>query len=389
MRVGALAFLLLDVFCVFAFRFYNPLMFKTLDRYVLRAFLTNYVIALAVCVGLYVILDLFVNLDEFTSVKSQSTAETIRKIIDFYSYNLLLYFAQLAGVITLVAGCFTFGRMHRTNELTAVLASGTSLYRMAAPVLIAAMAMNALWFFDQEVLIPRYADKLVRKHNDIEGRNAFAVWFQPDKNNSLVSASMFQPRVREMRGVVIMKRDQNARLTEVIQADQARWDEEEQLWHLANGTQMKLGATSDPAGADALGQLPIKAYASDLTPKELALQQATMWVNFLSLAELGRLQERFPGGSAEIVKVRHKRITTMIINMILLCLGVPFYLSRERHSVIVAGGRCLLMCAACYVFTFICQSVNLPGFLDPALPEWLPVMVFLPVAAVMMASVKT
>src|SRR5262245_23784407 len=128
-------------------------MFKTLDRYILWAFITNYLIAMGVMIGLYVVLDLFVNLDEFTSVKSATTIETIKKIIDFYGYNLLVYFAQLAGSITLVAACFTFGRLQRTNELTAILASGTSLYRVATPVIAAALLLNGLWFVNQELLI--------------------------------------------------------------------------------------------------------------------------------------------------------------------------------------------------------------------------------------------
>ncbi len=41
-------------------------MLRTLDRYVLRTFFSNYVLSLFVLISLYVVLDLFVNLDEFT-----------------------------------------------------------------------------------------------------------------------------------------------------------------------------------------------------------------------------------------------------------------------------------------------------------------------------------
>src|SRR4030095_8583990 len=101
---------------------------------------------------------------------------------------------------------------------------GTSLYRVATPVILAALVMNGLWFFDQEILIPQYADKLVRRRSDIEGREAFAVWFLQDRDRSLVSANMFHPRMKEMRGVIIMRRDANDRLTEGIQADPGRCD---------------------------------------------------------------------------------------------------------------------------------------------------------------------
>jgi len=364
---------------------------KILDRYILRAFFTNYLIALGVMVGLYVVLDLFVNLDEFTEVESASAFQTLGKIIDFYGYNLFLYLAQLTGVVVLAAACFTLGRFHRTNELTAVLSSGVSLYRVATPLLLAALAMNAVWFFDQEVIIPRIAHKLARKHADIEGKYSFAVWFQPDRDNALVSASMFSPRSQEMRGMIIMKRDEQGRMTEIIRADQARWDAERDLWHLENGYLMKFGSKATGSETDDLGRTPVNEYPSDLRPTELALLQATLWTSYLSLPQLDKLQQRFAeSGTGEFIKIKHKRLTTVLMNMILLCLGIPFFLNRERPSVIVAGGQCLFLCGACYVATFICQSVDLSGLgLSHALPAWLPVLAFGPLAVVMLDGVKT
>lgn len=366
-------------------------MFKTLDKYILRAFFTNYLIAIGVMIGLYVVLDLFVNLDEFTQVKSQTLGQTLWKIIDFYGYNLFLYFAQLAGAILLVAGCFTLGRFHRTNEMTAILASGTSLYRVAAPVIIAAVGMNALWAVDQEYIIPRIAQKLARKHSDIEGMASYAVWFQKDRNNALLSATMFSPRSREMRGAIIIERDDQDRMMNVIRADRARWDMERGLWHLENSYRIRFDA--NPAGElqNELGREPVTEYVSDLTPDELGLLQATQWTNFVNLPGLDKLQRRYQeSGTTEFVTIKHKRMTTPFINMILLCLGIPFFLNRERVSVIVAGGQCLLLCGGCFVAAFLCQNLDLTALgAGPTLPAWLPVLAFGPVAVVMMDSIKS
>jgi lipopolysaccharide export system permease protein len=364
-------------------------MLTTLDRYILRGFLVNYVIALGVMIGLYVVLDLFVNLDQFTEIKSQTPLQTLEKIVDFYGHNLFLYFAQLAGVIILLAACLTLGRFYRTNELTAVMASGTSLYRVAAPILIAALAMNALWFIDQEVIIPGMAGKLSRKHSDIEGRASYAVWFQPDRDNSLLSAEAFSPRTQEMRGAIILKRDDKDRMSEIIRADRARWDDEREFWRLENGYRMRLGVNTVTGAIEDLGRDTITEYWSDLTPKDLGLLQATLWTSFLSLPELNKLQQRFEGaGAAEFIHVKHRRLTTILSNMIMLCLGIPFFLNRERPSVLIAGGKCLLLCGACYAITFVCGSVDIP-YLGPALPAWLPVLIFGPAAVVMLDGIKT
>lgn len=367
---------------------------KTLDRYILKAFFTNYVIAMGVLIGLYVILDLFVNLDEFTKIKTLTTAQTAARVLDFYGHNLFLYFAQLAGVITLVAATFTLGRLHRTNELTAILASGASLYRVAAPILLAGLSMNVLWFVDQEFIIPSIAEKLARKHGDTEGKATFALWFLPDPDNSnaLVSALAFNPRVKEMRNVVIIQRDEHDRMIGAIRADMAHWDEERHVWNLKNGYRLSLAdAGGDGSNADALGQTPVETYPSLLTPKELAIQQSSQWTNFLSIPEIDHLQKFFAeSGSTEFIRVKHSRLTTVVMNMILLCLGIPFLLNRERPSIFVIGLKCLVITSACYVMTFMCNSVDISGIgLSPALAPWLPVLVFAPIAVLTLDSIKT
>jgi lipopolysaccharide export LptBFGC system permease protein LptF len=202
---------------------------------------------------------------------------------------------------------------------------------------------------------------------------------------------MFSPRTEEMRGVIIMKRDDQDRMTEVIRADRARWDAEKGLWHLENGYSMKFGLDINPEAMDELGRDPVDEYASDLTPKELALLQATMWTSFLSLPQLDKLQKRFADrDTGEFIKIKHKRLTTVLMNMIMLCLGMPFFLNRERPSVLVAGGQCLLVCGACYVATFICQGIDLSSLgASPALPAWIPVLAFGPIAVLLLDGIKT
>ena len=76
-------------------------MIGTLDRYILRSLVVNYLIALAVMMSLYVVLDLFFNMDEFTEGEV-SAFKVLGGIVSYYGTNLFKYFAQLSGVITVV-----------------------------------------------------------------------------------------------------------------------------------------------------------------------------------------------------------------------------------------------------------------------------------------------
>jgi lipopolysaccharide export system permease protein len=360
---------------------------KLVDRYILRAFFTNYLVALAVMIGIYVVLDLFVNLDEFTKT-STSLAVVLRNTINFYGWNLFLYFSQLAGVIVLVAACFTLGRFLRTNELTAILAAGTSLYRVAAPILVAGLGLNLLWVVNQELVIPRIADKLARRHDDIEGRKTYAIWCLRDRDNALVSAGRFDPHTSLMEGLIVMRRDAEGRLTELLRADSARWDVERGVWHLSLPKLTRNLGRAD-ADAEVAVAAPPSEYPSDLTPYELKLRQASQWTTFLGAADLTRLAQRYTNNT-EFIRAKHARLTTPFVNILLLLMGIPFFLNRERPSVIAAGGRCLLVCGACFVFSFFCQNTDVTRLTaHPALPAWLPLLIFTPFAIVLVDSIKT
>lgn len=364
---------------------------RVIDRYILRGFFWNYGVALTVMIGLYLVIDLFFNFDEFSKDIAANAWETARRIIDYYGYNMLLYFAQLAGVITVVAACCTLARMHMNNELTALLASGTSLYRVAWPLVLAGLLMNGLWVLDQEWLIPRCADKLARPHDDIEGRTVYPVWFMPDHDNALVSARRFLPSTGEIRDLIVLHRDADDRLTHITRADSARWDAARKAWLLTVGIEEFPGGeagTPVPTDPGAVRR-SISAYASDLTPADIVIQQASAWTNFLSLRQIGDMQRRF-ANDASFVKVKHTRLTTPFMNMIMLLIAIPFFLTRERRSIVLMGGRCLLVSGLCFFAAFIGQNVDFTGLTtNIALPIWAPVLMFGPVSVLLVDSIKT
>ena len=90
-----------------------------IDRHIIKGLLANYLIAIGVMISLYIVLDLFFNMDEFTESVS-GTTDVMLDIVSFYGARVFLYFAQLSGVITLFACLITLARMRQQRELIAV-----------------------------------------------------------------------------------------------------------------------------------------------------------------------------------------------------------------------------------------------------------------------------
>ncbi len=367
-------------------------MVTTLDRYLLRSLMTNYVTALAIMISLYIALDLFVNIDEFTE-QSYPLPEVIRNVAGYYAPNIFLYFAQLSGVITLFACMATIARARKQNELTAMLATGTSLYRVAAPIIAFGLTTTSLLVLDTELAIPSVAHLLARDHDDADGRHTYEVLFLPDRNNALVSASKFHPATQDLRRLLVMTVDENGSIASTIEADHATWEPSPDegtggRWKLDRGIlTTRLRTESSLGPQEEKDRRPIYYYESDLSPDIIQLRQSEGWINLLSLAQLRQLYADGIADHAAITQTRHSRIATPIVSMVLLLLGLPFFLDRSPANVLSDAGKCMLLCGLCYVLTFIAQSIRIES--GSAFPFWIPIFVFSTVAMILIDRIRT
>ncbi len=211
---------------------------KKLDRYIAKNFLIGYAIAFCVLVGMRILIDLFVNLDEFTeNLPKLHTLGVIKNILDYYFLNSLLYFRDFSGMITVVAASFSFGKMIRSNELIAIMASGVSLKRTIWPVIFLSLILTGALVFDQEVAIPSQAEKLTRAHQDIPGQESYSVRFITDENGSLIFSQRFDFETSTLFNPTILLRTETSRpriweVTARIDAGKAVIDSNTGKWEL-------------------------------------------------------------------------------------------------------------------------------------------------------------
>ncbi len=123
-----------------------------LDRYVGASFVSSYATAFLILVGLFVILDMASNLDEYLRTWKDGSKPPIGLIVRYYVLNLPFVFLQVAPFVTLVAGMFTASRLHKHSEITASLSAGVGLHRLFAPVLLGAVLSGWIMFELRETL---------------------------------------------------------------------------------------------------------------------------------------------------------------------------------------------------------------------------------------------
>ena len=364
---------------------------KILDKYVAKNFLIGYVIAFCVLIGLRIIIDLFVNLDEFTEHAALGALSVVKNILTFYALNSILYFRDFAGMITVVAAAFSLGKMVRCNELTAIMASGVSLKRVISPIIFLALLLTVLLVIDQELIIPPLGDKLVRDQDDIPGQESYDVWFISDGSGALICSQRFDVKTSTLHKptIIIRSRKPGSVIWEVtgrISAERAVYNSKTGEWDLINGRFIKKDSQT--------GVKPIASYASDITPKDIPVRCKSRHKTLLSSQQLSTLaaQGTKIKDIAQLYSQKHFRITDPIINFAMLMVCLPTLVCRDPKSMKSAVMISFAITAACLVTTFVCKMLATEVVFHRVMPEfwaWLPIFIFLPIAFIELDSMKT
>ena len=118
-----------------------------LDRYVARLFVGGYVTAFLVVVGLFLIIDMAGNLDDYLEPDETGTTQ-VAAVVRYYALQVPFLYLQVSPFVTLVAGLFVATRMVQNSETVATFNAGISARRLFAPLfalgLVLAVGMFAM-----------------------------------------------------------------------------------------------------------------------------------------------------------------------------------------------------------------------------------------------------
>lgn len=378
---------------------------KILDAYILKSFLKNWAISFMVLVGMYMVLDMVFRFDEVVAIKPGEDAGATGTVLsvlfnaaDFYFFQSFLFFNHLSGIIPVVAAAFTLMRLSRFNELTAVLAAGVPLLRVAMPIILAGVVLNALVIVNQELFIPNLTHKLSREIDQVEGGKSeqFPVRAMQDENNSLLFAARYTPprdgARAELLFVDVLEHDDKDQVTGMITAERAEFDPGQRVWNLIGGAHV-TGLRADEVPA---GPLPQATWQTNIDPAELQLFRKSDFVDLLSTDRINQLLDRPKSyGRADLLRVKHWRFTQPLMNVILLLLAIPCVLTREPGQLKAAAAKTLVLTGAAMGSIFLAQQLaaNPPDLALarqwPALMAWVPIFIFGPLAVFLLDRVKS
>jgi lipopolysaccharide export system permease protein len=367
-------------------------MWKLLDRQMFFNYLKSYLVCLVSLLGLFIVVDLFTNLDDFSSA-TDDLPTLIEYVSTYYLYNSVKIFDRLSEAIVLLAAMFTIALMQRNNELLPLLSAGVSTRRVVRPVLLGAVVMLGLSAANQEMILPRVDGSFVEIRGDPTGEKESEVNGAYDTNGMQVSGRVAIKKDMIVKDFVVVFPPKVGRESiTALQAKEARYippggEGQSGGWMLTTTKPEELDGWSrrDLLECIVPGQYFLRT--------DLDFEKVTRLKNWhiytptwRLLEELNRLENN---KLASVAVMFHMRLTRPILGMVLVFLGLSVILRDQNRNVFISAGMCLILCGFFFVACFTCQSMGNNEYLSPALAAWLPVLLFGPLSFVMFDAVHT
>ncbi len=356
-----------------------------MDRYVLSHFIGSYATALFLLLGLFLIMDMASNLDDFLEVAEDGTAPSTSVLAQYYLLKLPFLFLEVAPFITLLAGMFTVNRLLKKNEVTPILSAGISVHRLLVPVFFCGFVLAGSMFFLREVAVAKLADRRDAALYQLEERKAERVLedvLVHDLSGSTVFLERIMPDANPPRYEVLSAVVHQGDTTVHILASAAVWDAKSHVLRLTDGIRTIVG--DDSIKAETIETLE----GFDFTP-ELALTYRRSKVPLdLSFSEVQDLMSREPEDSA-FNTLWHYLLTFPLANVVLLLVGLPvlFQYERGRGTERMALGG--LFCIFYFAVDFVFRNLGLDGGLSPILAGWLPILIVGSLGIALTDSIRT
>ena len=368
-------------------------MIKLMDRQMIYGYFRSYFVCLASLVSLWVVVDLFTNLDDFTH-HHRSFIGVLQHIISYYGFRLTQIFDQLCEPIVLMAATFTVTWMQRCNEQYPLLSAGVSTKRIVLPVLLCALFMLGLTVLNQEYVIPAVADQLTFDKDDPGGDKEMSiqgVCYEP--NGVHINGDRANRRKLTVTNFECVIPDSLAGNMLVLTADEAVYvpgtGPRQGGWLLTNAKPAALDAFGDGSVLeviDSSGRYFLHTRAVDFD----LLTRAPTWYRFASTRRLyEELQKPESGRQAAMAVLFHTRLARPLLGFLLVVMGLGVILRDQNRNVIISAGMCLVLCAVFFAALYACKMLGDSEVLPAALAAWAPVLAFGPFALVLFDAVHT
>jgi len=363
-----------------------------LDEYVMGSFLRNFALVLSSLVVLFIIFTFFELIGDIIRYRTPLVT------VGAYLLNLIPFILNsIIPLCALVAVLITFGALNRSSELTAMKATGISLYRIVAPVLVVATLLSALLFVFDETYLPNANRRQEALLSVIKGKPA-QTFLRPDRKwmsgqtntasgetpgpNSahaeptrIFYYQFFDPDRNVFANLTVFEFQPGTfNLTRRIFASSVRWDDKLNDWVFEDGWQRTFAGESTTsyqtftvATFPEIHEQPSYFKKVDLQSEQMSYTELSKYIKDLKESGFDTIRLR--------VQLNHK-LAYPLMTLVLAILAIPFALIAGKRGSIAGIGTAIGVAICYWVIAGIFENLGDVNSLPAILAAWSPDLLF-------------
>jgi len=347
---------------------------RILDEYVVREFLNNFFLVLAGFVMLMLVFTFFELIGDI--LRNHISVS----IIGAYLVNLtpsMIY--QITPLAVLIGVLVTFGVLNRNSEITAMKATGISLYRLVVPIVCIAATLAAGLFLFDEFYLPQANRRQEALHNTIKGRPP-QTFLHPERNwifgqphvgepGRIFYYQFFDPDRNEFANLSIFEfNPATFELSRRVFAARATWDPEAASWQLLNGWQR------DIEGANVIEYRPfLRTSFVEFHEDPSYFKKESLQSQEMNFGQLDRYISDLRQSGFDTMRLRvelwHK-VAYPLVAVIMAVLAIPFALSMGRRGSLTGIAVAIAVALAYWVVDGLFGAMGNVNYLPATLAAW-------------------
>jgi LPS export ABC transporter permease LptG/LPS export ABC transporter permease LptF len=358
----------------------------TLDRYVALTYLRMLGLsALALCSVFYISA-----LTEHTE-KVLKGAATWTMLWTFLLYQTPQYFYYIIPLSVLLATLVTVALLTKNSELVVMKACGISLYRVALPMVAAAVvAGTTIFALEQTVLGPanRKAEAIrhVMKGGSPETFDVLNRRWVMGSDGDIYHYNYFDARQRTFSGLWIYEfNDDMTRLTKRTFAQRASLVADA-TWQVERGWTREFNAAGEPTRFTSFDSARKRFEPAALFTTE------SPDPDFMSYTQLRAYTERLRASGLDVVKQQvalWRKLSFPFVTLIMTLLAVPFAVTIGRSGAMAGIGVAIGIAIIYWTTISVFAAMGAGGVMAPALAAWAPNLLFGAGALYLLLTVRT
>jgi lipopolysaccharide export system permease protein len=345
-----------------------------LKRYVLKTFLSFYLVSATGFVAVFLIGDFFERVDEFIS-----RGAPMSDMLLYYLYKIPFVTFYMAPQAVLLATVMAISTLAKSNEITAMKACGVSITRITLPVIMTSVIIALLVLASSEFITPKTSREMNHIfYVKVRGGQTSIIHIEKDKiwykskTGSIWNIGNFDAGQSTLSKVSIFLTRENQFITQRIDADRAVWIDNQ--WQFMDGSIRSFG----PKGLETTEFFKKQTFIVPEKPSDFVIHRVRQ--EEMSLRKMYAEIKEYQAVGKDVVGKwvdLNYRLSYPFIAVVLSIIGIPLSLRSSRHGGLLFSVAINLASGVAFSFLYaMCLSLGRGGTFDPVLATWGPIVLF-------------